>query len=75
MGTKKPAIALFRALAHRAGVRDPEIRWRLLQEPTFDNQFATLELEGRRARLRIEKIVGADWRNPRIETSLERELA
>lgn len=74
IGTSKPAIALLRALAHRAGVRDPEIRWRLVEEPTFDNQFATLELEGRRARFRIEKIVGGDWRNPGIETSLEREL-
>jgi hypothetical protein len=34
-----------------------------------------VEILGRRARLRIEKIVGGDWRNPGIETSLERELA
>ena len=32
-----------------AGVAPPEIRWRLAQGPTFDNQFATLELDGRSA--------------------------
>ena len=56
-------------------MRDPEIRWRLVQEPTFDNQFATLELDGRRALLRIERTVRGDADNHSIETSLERRLA
>ena len=45
---------VLRPLARAAGVPDPKIRWRLAQGPTFDNQFATLELEGRSAVLRIE---------------------
>ena len=73
-GVHGPAVFLTHLLARAAGVPDPEIRWRLAQEPTFDNQFATLELEGRSATLRIERIVPGDWKRPRIETSLERVL-
>ena len=58
-----------------AGVRDAPIRWRLVQKPTFDNQFATVELKGRRAKMKIEKSVPGDWEHPKIEVTLERELA
>jgi hypothetical protein len=66
---------LLRPLARAAGVPDPRIRWRLAQDPTFDNQFATLELEGRSALLRIERTVRDDADNRAIATSLERKLA
>ncbi|MGH8722897.1 MAG: hypothetical protein ACREU4_12985, partial [Burkholderiales bacterium] len=66
---------LLRPLARAAGVPDPRIRWRLAQQATFDNQFATLELEGRSALLRIERTVRDDADNRSIETSLERRLA
>ena len=65
----------FRVLARSARVPDPEIRWRLVQPPTFDNQFATLELDGRSALLRIERTVREDPEARRIETSLERRLS
>ena len=42
--------------------------------PTFDNQIATLEIDGDRVELRIEKTVPSDWRLPKLETSLAREL-
>jgi hypothetical protein len=71
----KPGEAIAHALARAAGVPDPEVRWRLAQPPTFDNQFATLELEGRSARLRIERTVRGDPEDRRIETSLERRLS
>jgi hypothetical protein len=64
-----------RALARAAGVGESGLRWQLVEQPTFDNQFATLEIHHRSATLRIEKILPGDWRNPRIETSLERRLA
>jgi hypothetical protein len=63
-----------RLLARAAGVPDPEVKWRLSQAPTFDNQFATLELDGRRALFRIERVT-RDGDNRPIETSLERRLA
>jgi len=47
---------LVRALAKRAGVRDPSVQWRLAHEkPWFNNQVAWLELDGRRAKFVLEK--------------------
>ena len=38
----------MRALAGAAGSADPGLRWRLAEGPYFDNQVATLRLDGRR---------------------------
>ena len=73
--TKRTAERIGRLLARSARVREPDISWRLTQPPTFDNQFATLELEGRSARMRIERTVRDEADNRSIETSLERRLA
>jgi hypothetical protein len=53
------------------------MRWRLAEgrEPWFDNQVGTLELEGRRARLRMEKTVPDDWDDPSLETVIDSWLA
>jgi hypothetical protein len=74
-GDSKLARWITNGLARSAGVDLPKVEWRLEQEPTFDNQFATLDIEGDHVDLRIEKTVPGDWRHPRIETSLERQLA
>ncbi len=74
-GNTPLAARIAHALARSARVPDPKIGWRLLQPPTFDNQFATLELEGRSARLRIERTVRDDPNSHHIETSLDRELS
>jgi hypothetical protein len=74
-GDSRLAHGITRALARSAGVKLPDVRWRLEQEPTFDNQFATLEIDGDRAEMRIERIVPGDWRRPRIDVSLERQLS
>ena len=74
-GDSRLARAVTRGLARSAKVDLPEVRWRLEEPPTFDNQFATLDIDGDRVELRIEKTVPGDWRRPRIETSLERRLA
>jgi len=66
---------IARRLAHAAGVTDPEARWRLAQEPTFDNQLATLRFDGRSASLRIEHTNPGDGAAPTLETSLHRQLA
>jgi hypothetical protein len=71
----KPGEVVAHALARSAGVPDPVVRWRLAQPPTFDNQFATIEIDGRAARLRIERTVRDHPEGRRIETSLERRLA
>ena len=55
----EPASRLMRALAEAAGVEAPSVRWRYVHdEPWFDNQVATLELDGRNARMVLEKTVG-----------------
>jgi hypothetical protein len=74
-GASRLAERAARWVAHRAGVKDPPFGWELVQKPTFDNQFATLELKGRKARMKIEKTVPGDWQNPKLEVTLERELA
>jgi hypothetical protein len=77
LATKRPLELATRGLARAAGVRDPDIRWRLAggREPWFDNQVGTLELHGRRARLRVEKTVPADAVDPTLETVIESWLA
>jgi hypothetical protein len=74
-GDSRLARWITRGLARSAGVDLPEVEWRLEQQPTFDNQFATLDIDGDRVDLRIERTVPGDWRRPRIDTSLERRLA
>jgi hypothetical protein len=62
-------------MARRAGVEDPGMRWRYMKDPTFDNQVATLEWEGREAVVRIEKAVPSDPAQPVLETVFEHQIA
>ena len=77
LGTKRPMELVARAVARAAGVREPDMRWRLAggREPWFDNQVGTLELDGRRALLRVEKTVPDDFVDPSLETVIECWLA
>jgi PhoD-like phosphatase len=76
-----PAHAFGRLLARSAGVSDPALRWRMDDGPWFDNVLSTLEIDGRRLGLRIEKAVPEDEEargeddERRLETVLERRLA
>jgi hypothetical protein len=71
----RPARWLAAALARAAGVRDPELRWRFVEDPTFDNQVATLEWEGREALVRFEKAVPSDPAQPKLERVFEQRIA
>jgi hypothetical protein len=71
-----PAMALLaRALARAAGVEPPSIRWRFSEGPFFDNQVATLRLEGREAWLKLEKTTPGEAHERRLETVFRRRLA
>ena len=74
----EPASRMMRALAGTAGVDAPSVRWRYVHDdPWFDNQVATLELDGRSARVVLEKtVVPEDPEHPalRLERVFEREL-
>jgi hypothetical protein len=68
-------LALTRFLAHRAGVKDVGARWKLVTDQTFDNQLSTLDWEGKRAHMKLEKALPGDPRHPRLELSFERALS
>jgi len=73
----KPAEKVARALARRAGVRDPEVRWRLAHEkPWFNNQVASLELDGRRATFVLEQAIPPEdgKGEPRLERVFRRPI-
>jgi hypothetical protein len=67
--------AITRALARPAGVPDPAIGWRFLEGPYFDNQVASLTLDGRSARIELEKTKPGDAEEHALETTFERRLA
>jgi hypothetical protein len=57
----RPVAAFTRRLARAAGVSDPSVRWRPMGDgPYFDNQLATLKVDGRRIDLKLEKAVPGD---------------
>jgi hypothetical protein len=73
----RPATVAARALARRAGVRDPALDWRLAHDtPWFDNQVAWLELEGPKATFVLEKAlpVSGDHGGVRMERVFSRSL-
>ena len=75
-GHARPMEVLIRALAHAAGVDDPDIRWRFAGGPYFDNQIATLSLKGREASLTISKTAGdPDAQGPQLEAAFEQRIA
>jgi hypothetical protein len=54
--TSKAGTLVGRTIAKTAGVPDPPLRWRFVHdEPWFNNQVATLEIDGRHALMRLEK--------------------
>jgi hypothetical protein len=71
----RPAAALTRRLAAAAGVDDPGIRWRLCDGPYFDNQVATLKLDGRRATVKLEKVPhDTEGQDERLKLAFEHRL-
>jgi hypothetical protein len=74
-GFSRPCTELFGALASAAGALDPGLRWRLRDGPFFDNQVATLRLDGRRAQMKLDKTVPGDDEERHLECVFERRLA
>ena len=73
--TSRGGHLLARALAKAAGVPDPDLRWRFVHGPWFDNQIATLDVHDREAHLRLERTLPEEWRAPRLHECLARRLA
>ncbi len=77
LASTRPFIAVARLLARAAGARDHAIRWRpaVPRQPWFNNQLATLELDGRRALLRLERPGPGTAGPPQLEQIAELRLA
>jgi PhoD-like phosphatase len=76
LGLSRPAAFVARALAASAGVQDPPVRWRMVGDgPWFDNQVATLRVDGREIDLRLERAKPVDAESARLERVLSRKLA
>ena len=71
----KPGELAGRALSRLAGLSDPEIRWSLTHGSLwFENQIASLELNGRQATLVFEKAVLGGSGEPGLEKIYEYNL-
>jgi PhoD-like phosphatase len=76
IGTSRPFEWLTRAIAATAGVEAPDVRWRMVGDgPWFDNQLATLRIDGRAIELRLERAVPVDEHSARLERALACKLA
>jgi len=75
IGMSRPAEIVGRALARAAGVRDEPVTWDVVTGPWFDNQVATLHLDGRRALMRIDKVQRDDDEDSRLVQVAEERLA
>ena len=73
-GASPAGRAVGRALARAAGVEDPDIRWRFVEGPWFNNQVATLKLRGRDASVRLDKTVATDEDELMLEKVFDRSL-
>ena len=57
-------------------MEDAGVRWRLTDGgPWFDNQVATLLIDGREMRMRLDKAVPVDEHEARLDRVLDRRLA
>ena len=74
IGNSRPAELLARALAGAAGVPAPPVGWRIVHEPSYDNQVGCLRLGPEAASVRIETTDGSDWRDPDLRTVFEHRL-
>jgi PhoD-like phosphatase len=70
----QPASALARLLARAAGAPEAGIGWRTLEGPCFDNQVASLHLDGREATMRLDKTIPGEEGKDSLEESFSRRL-
>jgi hypothetical protein len=72
----KPTALAGRLLSRLAGIRAPELTWRLTHDrPWFENHVATLELDGRSAKITFEKAITDGSEEPGLQRVFARRLA
>ena len=75
LAMSKPAARIGAALARAAGVQEEPATWTVEEGPWFDNQVATLELDGRHAWMALDKVVEPVDGPPRLERVMRRRLS
>jgi hypothetical protein len=71
----RPAERVGEALARAAGVPEEPVTWSIEEGPWFDNQVATIELDGRRAWMALDKVLDPPDGPPRLERVMRRQLS
>jgi hypothetical protein len=51
------------------------MRWRLAEGPYFDNQVATLRLDARQARMKLDKTISGEGEERRLDSVFEHRIA
>jgi hypothetical protein len=71
----KLATLAGRLLSRSASIEEEKIGWRLTYgEPWFENHVATLQLDGKRARITFEEAVTGDSGEPGLQKIYEHRL-
>jgi hypothetical protein len=74
--TSRAGEVVGRTLARLAGVEPGDVSWQQVGDgPWFDNQVATLLVDGRRATLVLDRATGPPEGPPRLERVMEQRLA
>jgi PhoD-like phosphatase len=74
-GFSRPFTAVTHALARAAGATEPGLDWKLRDGPYFDNQVATIRLDGREARIKLDKTKEGEEGRRELDCVFERRLA
>ena len=70
-----PAFArAMRGVAKAAGAPAPGVGWELREGPIFDNQVATLTVDGRKGSIKLDKTVPGEGDERRLECVFDRRL-
>lgn len=70
----RPARWIGQGLARRAGLPDPPYTWGVIQGPWFENNLATLEMDGRELAVTFQLAITDDSNDPSLETAWAGEL-
>jgi phosphodiesterase/alkaline phosphatase D-like protein len=76
IGFSRPFTAAMRVLSHAAGAPEPGMGWKLADEgPYFDNQVATIRLDGREAHFKLDKTIEGEDAQRELDNVFERRLS
>jgi hypothetical protein len=74
LATSRPGEAIAMTLGRLAGISKPAIRWRITRGPWFDNMLATLEFDGRSARIRFDRTARDAAGTPHLRPACQADL-